>query len=58
MSQLDANALKNGHIVYIGYISGLMLGDRALFATSHCRRADRTRPGRFQAGLRISARRW
>jgi len=34
MSQLDANALKNSHIVYIGYISGLgMLGDR-VFAAS------------------------
>ena len=34
MSQLDANALKNSHIVYIGYISGLgMLGDR-VFAVS------------------------
>ena len=34
MSQLDANALKNSHIVYIGYVSGLgMLGDR-VFAAS------------------------
>jgi hypothetical protein len=34
MSQLDANALKNSHIVYIGYLSGLgMLGDR-VFAAS------------------------
>jgi hypothetical protein len=34
MSQLDANSLKNSHIVYIGYISGLgMLGDR-VFAAS------------------------
>jgi hypothetical protein len=34
MSQLDANALKNSHIVYLGYISGLgMLGDR-VFAAS------------------------
>jgi hypothetical protein len=34
MSQLDANALKNSHVVYIGYISGLgMLGDR-VFAAS------------------------
>jgi len=34
MSQLDANALKNSHIIYIGYISGLgMLGDR-VFAAS------------------------
>ncbi|HEY7642828.1 MAG TPA: hypothetical protein VH814_24045 [Steroidobacteraceae bacterium] len=34
MSQLDATALKNSHIVYIGYISGLgMLGDR-VFAAS------------------------
>jgi hypothetical protein len=34
MSQLDANTLKNSHIVYIGYISGLgMLGDR-VFAAS------------------------
>ncbi|HKQ13172.1 MAG TPA: hypothetical protein VJT80_07035 [Steroidobacteraceae bacterium] len=34
MSQLDADALKNSHIVYIGYISGLgMLGDR-VFAAS------------------------
>jgi len=34
MSQLDANSLKNSHIVYIGYISGLgMLGDR-VFAVS------------------------
>jgi hypothetical protein len=34
MSQLDASSLKNSHIVYIGYISGLgMLGDR-VFAAS------------------------
>jgi hypothetical protein len=34
MSQLDANALKNSHIVYIGYVSALgMLGDR-VFAAS------------------------
>jgi hypothetical protein len=34
MSQLDANSLKNSHIIYIGYISGLgMLGDR-VFAAS------------------------
>src|SRR5688572_15158826 len=34
MSQLDANSLKNSHIVYIGYVSGLgMLGDR-VFAAS------------------------
>jgi hypothetical protein len=34
MSQLDANALKTSHIVYIGYLSGLgMLGDR-VFAAS------------------------
>jgi hypothetical protein len=34
MSQLDANALKSSHIVYLGYISGLgMLGDR-VFAAS------------------------
>ena len=34
MSQLDANALKNSHVVYIGYVSGLgMLGDR-VFAAS------------------------
>ncbi|HET9445291.1 MAG TPA: hypothetical protein VFO35_03480, partial [Steroidobacteraceae bacterium] len=34
MSQLDANALKSSHVVYIGYISGLgMLGDR-VFAAS------------------------
>ena len=41
MSQLDANSLKNSHIVYIGYISGLgMLGDR-VFA------ASRVSPGRL-----------
>jgi hypothetical protein len=34
MSQLDANALKNSHVIYIGYVSGLgMLGDR-VFAAS------------------------
>ncbi len=33
MSQLDANSLKNSHIVYIGYVSGLgMLGDRVFAA--------------------------
>jgi hypothetical protein len=34
MSQLDANALKSSHVVYIGFVSGLgMLGDR-VFAAS------------------------
>ena len=59
MSQLDANSLKNSHIVYIGYISGLgMLGDR-VFA------ASRVSPGGSydelvdtQTRTLISAPRW
>ena len=60
MSQLDANALKNSHIVYIGYVSGLgMLGDR-VFAASRvlARRLVRRARGHEDATTHISAPRW